>query len=260
MNKAYKVVDSTNNKTFYKIDGVGYEYVTTSSDESDELGLDLTPSFGLDDEGNPINQQNVNPMAPKYRILDVILQNNYEFKYDLALIKFISKNLYFKDIKGKIFVEIFPTSLRNNQFKNEILKLIDNNLIDPKKIVFEFNEKQICNELKRFHEIVYQFKELGFDFALSQFGGPNASFEYFKHLDIDFIVYDMEFNKNFYDPKVNKIFTNLNEMCKKIGIKTIVRFVDKKAFYDDLANSGIDFIQGFCIDKPTDLENLRENR
>lgn len=194
----------------------------------------------------------------KNRILDVILQNNYEFKYDMSLIKYISKNIYFKDIKDKIFIEIFPTTLRNNQFKNEILKLIDNNLIDPKKIVFEFNEKQICNELKRFSEIIYQFKELEFSFALSQFGGSNASFEYFKYLDIDYIIYDMEFNKNFYNPRMNKIFTNLNKMCNQMEIETIVRFVDKKPFYDDLANSGIDFIQGFCIDKPTNIENLRE--
>ena len=47
-------------------------------------------------------------------------------------------------------------------------------------------------------------------------------------------------------------------MCNQMEIETIVRFVDKKPFYDDLANSGIDFIQGFCIDKPTDIENLRE--
>ncbi len=47
-------------------------------------------------------------------------------------------------------------------------------------------------------------------------------------------------------------------MCKEIGVKTAIRFVDKKPFYEDLKESGIDIVQGFCVEKPVDLENLRE--
>ena len=61
---------------------------STSDDSTVDLGFDtssaggagLTPTYNIDvdtdDEGNPINQQNVNPMAPKYRILDVIFDDD----------------------------------------------------------------------------------------------------------------------------------------------------------------------------------------
>lgn len=61
---------------------------STSDDSTVDLGFDtsntggagLTPTYDIDvdvdDEGNPINQQNVNPMAPKYRILDVIFDDD----------------------------------------------------------------------------------------------------------------------------------------------------------------------------------------
>ena len=210
--------------------------------------LNFIPKIDLKEQGK----------ITKSKIIDIILQNNYAVKYDLNLIKYIAKNIYFRDIKGKIFVEIIASTLRNSDFKKEILKLIDNNLIDPKKIVFEFNEELIYPEIKRFSEILLQFKELGFSFGLSQFGGANASFEYLKHLNVDFVIYDIEFNKNFYEEKTHEIFLNLNKMCKEIGVKTAIRFVDKKPFYEDLKESGIDIVQGFCIEKPVDLENLRE--
>ncbi|MBP5778926.1 MAG: EAL domain-containing protein, partial [Campylobacter sp.] len=224
------------------------KYQPMQSVNSSERYLNFIPKVDLGDQGK----------ITKSKIIDIILHNHYDLKYDLNLLKFIAKNIYFRDINGKIFVEIFPTSLRNNDFKKEISKLIDNNLIDPKKIVFEFNEELIYSEIKRFGEILLQFKDLGFSFALSQFGGANASFEYLKHLSVDFIIYDIEFNKNFYENKTHEIFVNLNKMCREIGVKTAIRFVDKKPFYEDLKTSGIDIVQGFCIEKPADIENLKE--
>ena len=240
------------NDVLEAINGEKYsiKYQLMKSVNSDDEYLNFIPKIDLKEQGK----------ITKSKIIDMILHNNYDLKYDLNLLKFIAKNVYFKDINGKIFIEIFPTTLRNSDFKKEILKLIDNNLIDPKKIVFEFNEELICPETKRFSEILLQFKDLGFSFALSQFGGANASFEYLKHLSVDFVIYDIEFNKNFYEEKMHEIFVNLNKMCKEIGVKTAIRFVDKKPFYEDLKTSGIDIVQGFCIEKPVDLENLRESR
>ena len=194
----------------------------------------------------------------KSRIIDVLHFNNYDIKYDIAMIKQISRIIYFKDIEHKIFIEIMPQTLRNAEFRNEILKLIDNNLIDPSKIVLEFNEDKIYSETKRFAEILLKFKELGFSFGLSQFGGANASFEYFKFFDIDFVIYDIEYNKNLGNEKIKNVFMKLNEMCHKSGIKSIIRFVDKPKFQDELYELGVDFVQGFCVGKPEDIINLRK--
>ena len=236
------ILEAINNEKY------SIKYQLMKSVNSEDEYLNFIPKIDLKEQGK----------ITKSKIFDMILHNNYDLKYDLNLLKFIAKNVYFKDINGKVFIEIFPTTLRNSDFKKEILKLIDNNLIDPKKIVFEFNEDLIYPEIKRFSEILLQFKELGFSFALSQFGGANASFEYLKHLNVDFVIYDIEFNKNFYEGKTHEIFLNLNKMCKEIAVKTAIRFVDKKPFYEDLKESGIDIVQGFCVEKPVDLENLRE--
>lgn len=41
-----------------------------------------------------------------------------------------------------------------------------------------------------------------------------------------------------------------NKNLEILNIKTVIRFVDKIDFLNDLKGSGVDFVQGFCIDKP----------
>ena len=83
--------------------------------------------------------------------------------------------------------------------------------------------------------------------------------QYLKFLNVDFIVYDIEFNKNLNDEKIKNIFIGINEACAKSGIKTIMRFIDKEEFQAGLYEMGIDYVQGFCVEKPNDISNLRRS-
>lgn len=192
----------------------------------------------------------------KIKVMEIAARNNYEIRYDLQVIKFIAKEFDFSSFNGKVFIEILPVSLRNQDFKNEIYHLITNGIIDPKKIVFEIFEKDIYDEMLRFSEIVNQFKSYGFELAINQFLGNNASFEYFKHIDFDYVIYDLELNKNFGSQnRIRTLFDIINENSDRLNTKTIVRFVDKEKFYNELTKTNVDFVQGFYIDKPKKVEN-----
>ena len=102
----------------------------------------------------------------------------------------------------------------------------------------------------RFNEIIEQFRGYGFEIAMNQFLGNNASFEYFKYLNFGYLIYDLEVNKRFNEERMRNIFDMINENASKFNLKTIIRFVDKNSFYEKLKETEIDYIQGFCIDKP----------
>lgn len=130
------------------------------------------------------------------------------------MIKFISKNFDFENFNSRVFIEILPISLRNQEFKNEIYRMATNNLIDPNKIVFEFSETEIYDEINRFYEIIEQFKKYGFKIAINQFLGKNASFEYFKYINFDYVIYDLDINKNYQDKKIKNYFICLIKIWK----------------------------------------------
>ena len=61
------------------------------------------------------------------------------------------------------------------------------------------------------------------------------------------------FYKKINEQKMSKIFDIVNENSAKFDIKTMARFVDKAKFYGELKNRGVDYAQGFYIDKPTKI-------
>jgi len=194
----------------------------------------------------------------KNKVLAVALLNNYEIKYDLQILRFIAKNVGFDALDMPIMLEISPVTLRNVIFYKEIQNLIATKDINPEKIIFEIYEENACEDINRFNEIIVSFKNLGFSFALNKFGGNNAGVEYIKFLPIDFVILDIEFNKGFLDERIKTYYIHLAKMAENFGIKSVVRFVDKKGFYDDLNSSGLDYVQGFFIDKPKNIKLLKE--
>ena len=72
------------------------------------------------------------------------------------------------------------------------------------------------------------------------------------------MILDIEFNKSFSDEKIKAYYIYLAKMAENFGIKSVVRFVDKSNFYNDLTSSGLDYVQGFFIDKPKNIKLLKE--
>ncbi|AII13884.1 putative diguanylate phosphodiesterase (EAL domain) [Campylobacter iguaniorum] len=187
---------------------------------------------------------------PKIKFNQIINKIGYEIDYDKEVLNSLFNQIDFNDIKNKLFIEISPVTIRNHKFKIDLFKLVKDKNIDPKKLVFEFVEDSAYSEIIQFREILAEYTNAGFGFALTHFGGNNSSLEYFKYLDVDYIIYDMEFSKNFDNFKFRNLLENMNVAASKLNVKTIIRFVDKSSFYDEIMKTGIDYVQGFCIDKP----------
>lgn len=192
----------------------------------------------------------------KTNLIQIINKLGLEIEYDLNSLKTLFNEKIFNKINSQIFIEISAVSIRNPHFQRELFALIEEYKIDPKKIVFEFYEEHFYSDIMTFKNIIKSYKTYGFSFALSHFGGQNTSFAYLKYLDIDFIIFDLEFSKNYDQTKIKNIFSQICQLCSNLGIKSVIRFVDKEFLLNELYDSQIDYIQGFLIGKPTSLENL----
>ena len=190
-------------------------------------------------------------LVSKAKVQNIANKNGYEVLFDINVIKKLSE-LKFKD-EDPIVIEISSVSIRNLKFTNFIKEFVQLGKNDPNRVIFEFSEKLVYDEMNRFREILTEYKNLGFRFALNKFGGNNAGFEYFKYLPIDFVIYDIEFNKNIKNDKFKTLFENLNLTAKRVGVKSIVRFVEDDEFYNIAERYQTDFAQGFLIEKPKEI-------
>ncbi|WP_069633210.1 EAL domain-containing protein [Campylobacter pinnipediorum] len=200
----------------------------------------------------PILKTNNFGKISKSIFMDIANKNGYEITLDKNIFSEFFKKVTIKE-NEKFILDVSAVSIRNNTFLNFLKDFIEKNNIDPKNIIFEFNEHEIYTHIKRFDEIIKMYKKLGFSFAISHFGGKNSFFTYFLNLKIDYIIYDISISKNYEKEKIKNVFLKFNEICKKLGIKSIIKFVEKAEVLEFAKENKVDFVQGFFIEKPKEV-------
>lgn len=193
----------------------------------------------------------------KTNFTDIANKNGYEITLDKQILSLFLKKIG-KNNKDKFLIEISPVTIRNSNFLNFLRDLVFENKINPENFIFEFNESEIYTHTSRFNEILKDYRNLGFGIAITHFGGKNGLFSYFLTLEVDYIIYDIFFSKNYRNPKIAATFLKFNEVCKMLGIKSVMKFVERAEILEFATTNQVDFVQGFFIEKPKELKDKNE--
>jgi diguanylate cyclase (GGDEF)-like protein len=126
------------------------------------------------------------------------------------------------------------------------------------KICFEVTETAAVINLTDATEVVAELKELGFKFALDDFGTGQSSYTYLKKIPIDYLKIDGAFVKGIAESAHDlAMVKSINEMAHLMGKQTIAEYVENAAIQEKLLEIGIDYLQGYHIEKPIPLDTLR---
>jgi EAL domain-containing protein (putative c-di-GMP-specific phosphodiesterase class I) len=102
-------------------------------------------------------------------------------------------------------------------------------------------------------QFVAELHNLGFKFALDDFGSGYSSFYYLKNLDVDYIKIDGEFIKNIDNSPEDRHFVKaLTDLAKGLNVEIIAEFVENQTHVNILKEMGVDYMQGYHISKPID--------
>jgi diguanylate cyclase (GGDEF)-like protein/PAS domain S-box-containing protein len=129
--------------------------------------------------------------------------------------------------------------------------------IPPEKICFEITETVAIANISRATAFMKELKDRGCQFALDDFGSGLSSFAYLKNLPVDFLKIDGVFVKDILDDSLNlTLLKAINEIGQVMGVKTIAEYVENEAILEKVREIGVDYAQGFAIDRPRPIEDL----
>ncbi|WP_159931094.1 DUF1631 family protein [Oceanicoccus sp. KOV_DT_Chl] len=156
-----------------------------------------------------------------------------------------------------VSINLSGNSLNDDQFLDFILEQFAQYKIPTTKICFEVTETATINNLTEAADFIREIKRVGCKFSLDDFGSGNASYQYLKHLPVDYLkidgmfVQDIVNNKNDY-----ALVKSINEIAHLMGKKTIAEYAETEEIITVLKEIGVDYIQGYAISRPELLTQI----
>ncbi len=206
----------------------------------------------IDTKGKIIPPGAFLPAAERYNLMEkldrLVIERTYTLLADnpdfLEQIQFISINL-----SGQ--------SLADNNFEEFVVEQFESTKVPPGKICFEITETAAISNLSTANVFITRMKSLGCRFALDDFGSGLSSFGYLKTLPVDYLKIDGMFVKDIVDDPIDHAMVkSINEIGHVMGMQTIAEFVENDEIKGMLREIGVNYAQGYGIEKPGSFDEL----
>jgi len=150
----------------------------------------------------------------------------------------VSINLSAKSIGHETVIETIKESLLVNQ-------------VQPTQVIFEITEDVAIANMNNAVDFLNDLRRFGCKTALDDFGVGYCSFSYLKDLPVDFVKIDGSFVRSITENDINHaVIKAISDICHTAEIQTVAEFVETKDEYRLLKQIGVDFVQGYFIERP----------
>ncbi len=205
----------------------------------------------LDENGDIVLPGAFIPAAERYHLMSNI---------DQWVINDVFAMIQDRPVKNMSYtINLSGQSVGDKKMLNYILESMKKYNIDPSIICFEITETAAVANFDSARIFIDQLHEAGCKFALDDFGSGLSSFAYLKNLDVDLLKIDGSFIRDIaQDPVDYAMVSSINRIGHLMGIKTIAEVVEDKDILERLEKIGVDYVQGFYIDRPRPLSDADE--
>lgn len=194
-----------------------------------------------DEEGHLMPDQII-PVAERYGLIKAVDLQMAELAF-AHIAKQTSECFFTINLSAHSFID-FKTAER-------LIELANDYKVDLSKVVFEITESASISHFDEANSFIAQFKPHGAKIYLDDFGSGFSTFSYLKKLQVDGIKIDGQFIQNLKDNPLDQIMVrSIIEITKKMSLESVAEFVEDTETEQMLLEMGIDFVQGYLIEKP----------
>jgi diguanylate cyclase (GGDEF)-like protein len=173
------------------------------------------------------------------------------------VLQWIKTNIDQLPAEQEFSINLSGKSFLDPQFMDFLLAILKEIDIDPKHICFELTESAAVGKFSDAIKFISTFRDRGYRFSLDDFGSGMCSLKYLRNLPVDYLKIDGSFVKEIVHDKISlSIVESVNSIAHAMGIRTVAEYVENEAIYDLLKKMGVDYCQGYFVDKPKPLDDL----
>ncbi len=198
---------------------------------------------------------------PKYGIISpgvfipLFEQENLIHKLDLHIIRTVCS-----DLKQAIDAcrQVVPVSVNLSRVDFRMMDVIKEielcreEFNIPRRLLhIEITESAVAEAEEYMASIIDQFRELGYQIWMDDFGSGYSSLNNLQMYHFDVLKIDLLFLKQLPDnPRTRIIIASVINMAKRLGLVTLAEGVETQEQYDFLLEVGCEMLQGYLFGKP----------
>lgn len=154
-------------------------------------------------------------------------------------------------------VNLSEAAIGNPEFARFVRLELQRSGFPAKQLCFEIGELETISSHDNVARFIAALKPAGCRFTADGFGSVKLSFSNLSGLTVDFIKIDGVIIQNmFKTPADETKLKAIVGVCQKLGVRTIAEFVEDERTLKKLHELGIDYAQGFGIDRPGPIDRI----
>jgi len=156
-----------------------------------------------------------------------------------------------------VAVNLSVRSLQDEEFPDEVARLLEEHQVDPTWLELEITESAIVVDPIRALGVLGRLGVMGVGLSLDDFGTGYSSLAYLKRLPVSEIKIDKSFIINMaLDDNDAVIVRSTIELARNLGLQVVAEGVESEEMWTLLANLGCDLAQGYYLSRPIPAEDL----
>lgn len=209
-----------------------------------------------DEEGEEITPRSFMRAAERYHLMPLI--DRWVVRTALAAIR----NGDLRAAENRTFsLNISGQTLGDSQFLEFVVDCLDSTGVSPDRLCFELTETTVVTNLEHAQRFIGVLHGMGCMFALDNFGSGLGSFANLRNLEMDFLKIDGSFVRGLVDDDVNHAMVSaMVELARTLQISVVAEHVESEAILALVRKIGVDYVQGYGIERPRPLLSAAQAR
>ncbi|WP_253382817.1 EAL domain-containing protein [unidentified bacterial endosymbiont] len=154
-------------------------------------------------------------------------------------------------------INLAPSTICRVQFPQEVGRLLTKYNIEGWQLIIEVTESSTFTGAEQAIKTLAQLQIMGVRIAIDDFGTGYASYARLKNVNADILKIDGSFIRNIVSNSLDyQIVASICHLARMKRMLVVAEYVETEEIRSAVHALGIDYIQGYLIGKPVELESL----